>query len=155
VIVMPAYPIPIVVDSTDRSDTARPAEPARPSGRLWLDIKPITDQQLFIDGYYVGTTGELGPGLELAAGPHSIELRAAAFEPLRFNVSIAANRTLTYRESLKPAAGAPDAPEPARAIAAAPSTLYVIPGCYAGNVAPEAASLPKGCDRSRMTTLQP
>jgi hypothetical protein len=31
--------------------------------------------------------------------------------------------------------------------------LFVIPGCYAGNVEPDRANLPEGCDPGRMTTL--
>ena len=48
------------------------------------------------------------------------------------------------------------APEPAASPVAAPAdsgTLYVIPGCYAGNVRPDAQRLPKGCDPARTTIV--
>jgi hypothetical protein len=38
-------------------------------------------------------------------------------------------------------------------VQAAPVTLYVIPGCYAGNVRPEQAALPKGCDAAKVKTI--
>jgi hypothetical protein len=34
-------------------------------------------------------------------------------------------------------------------------TLYVIPGCYVGNVPPANMKLPAGCDLSRLTTYTP
>jgi hypothetical protein len=34
-----------------------------------------------------------------------------------------------------------------------PTTLYVIPGCYAGNVPPAVGALPTGCDAARLTTI--
>jgi hypothetical protein len=34
-------------------------------------------------------------------------------------------------------------------------TLYVIPGCYVGNVPPKDVKLPPSCDLAKMTTFTP
>ena len=36
-----------------------------------------------------------------------------------------------------------------------PKTIYVIPGCYAGDKPPRPEWLPRGCDRSRMRVIPP
>jgi hypothetical protein len=138
-----------------------PREAPRPAaGTLWLDVTPAAPMQVFVDGYYIGTTDELGTSLELEAGPRRLELRAAGYEPLAFGARIEANRTLTYRETLRrreeaaPATSPPVptvAPPDARVL---PMTLYVIPGCYAGNVPPTSAMLPTGCDVSGVQQLR-
>lgn len=48
-------------------------------------------------------------------------------------------------------------PEPAAApfVPSGDRTIYMIPGCYVGNVSPEKVSLPRGCDRSKVTTYTP
>ena len=33
--------------------------------------------------------------------------------------------------------------------------MYVIPGCYLGNVSPKNVTLPPGCDISKLTTITP
>ena len=33
--------------------------------------------------------------------------------------------------------------------------MYVIPGCYLGNVSPKNVALPAGCDLSKLTTIRP
>ena len=33
--------------------------------------------------------------------------------------------------------------------------MYLIPGCYMGNVPPQEVKLPAGCDASRVTTIKP
>jgi hypothetical protein len=76
-------------------------------------------------------------------------VHADGFETLVFNASIGAGRTITYRAALKPLEGATLPP------AAAPSTLYLIPGCYLGNVPPDQVKLPENCDLSRLITRKP
>lgn len=49
-----------------------------------------------------------------------------------------------------------EAPPPPPFVAPTGSrTLYVIRGCYLGNVKPEAERLPPGCDISKMKTYTP
>jgi len=65
-------------------------------------------------------------------------------------VRIPVDGTITYDVTLKPIAAAPSsspapvAPTPSSA--PAPATIYVIPGCYVGNVPPQQVTLPAGCD---------
>ena len=60
----------------------------------------------------------------------------------------------------EPPAAAPavEVPEPVSPPFVAPTgsrTLYLIPGCYLGNVPPEADRLPAGCDITRLKTYAP
>jgi hypothetical protein len=127
------------------------------AGRLTLDVEPGGDQQIFVDGYYVGTAVELGGQLELEAGPHVIEVRAAGHEALRVPINIAAGRSITYRDSLRATSETvkPEAapPVPAPVAPAAPMTGYIIPGCYVGNVPPAEVTLPENCDVSRVIRI--
>jgi hypothetical protein len=43
--------------------------------------------------------------------------------------------------------------EPASPVSSTP--IYLIPGCYLGNVAPESARLPASCDTKRVVTVAP
>ncbi len=146
-----------------------PAAPA-PPGRVFIDAQPEASAQLFIDGYYVGTPADHPDGIELPAGPHALEIRAPGFDAVATSLQIAAGRAITYRAALAATstAGAtvprPTAPgerhaEPAAADpagrASGPATFYMIPGCYMGNVAPEDAGLPAGCDPAKAVTVRP
>jgi hypothetical protein len=129
----------------------------RRTGTLYLDIQPAS-VQLFVDGYYVGTTDDVNGSLSLEAMPHRLEFRAPGHEPLALDVNIPADRATTYRGALKPLqsatrADAPPATAP-EADTTAPTTFYVIPGCYVGNVPPKDAGLPATCDESRAVTVQ-
>jgi hypothetical protein len=53
-----------------------------------------------------------------------------------------------------PRAQAPDAAPSAAPAALAPVTLYVIPGCYAGDRPPVDGILPAGCDVAKMRTVR-
>jgi hypothetical protein len=115
---------------------------------LRLEVQPEAVLQLYVDGYYVGTPDDFNRELELEAGPHTIEIRAPEYETFQFDVNIAPYRLVTYRGSLK-AANAPPPPGPA------PTTFYLIPECYVGNVPPKDAGLPATCDQSRVITFKP
>jgi hypothetical protein len=138
-------------------DSSKPPE-QNLTGRLRLDVQPGGALQLYVDGYYVGTSVDLQNELELAAGPHKIEIRAPGYETLALDVTIAPSRSITYRGALNVAATKPAAersvPTPADLPPAPPSTLYLIPGCYLGNVPPEDAGLPATCDESRVITFR-
>jgi hypothetical protein len=130
------------------------AEPLVSTGRLVLDVQPGTTQ-VFADGYYVGASGDLTGttgGLVLETGPHKIDLVAPDHEQVVFNVKIAPNQFLTYRQVLKPTAapGLATASTPR----SAPATFYLIPGCYMGNVPPQEANLRSNCDPARAITFQ-
>jgi len=127
-----------------------PSEPVeRPAmGRLILDIAPAT-AQIFVDGYYVGVPEDFsagGGGGLLEAGPHHIDVSADRHEPVAVELMISGTHTVTYRASLKAL------PPPA---AVPPTTFYLIPGCYMGNIPPKDARLPPTCDQTRAVTWRP
>jgi len=62
------------------------------------------DAQVFVDGYYMGIADDFdGPTqhLNLTAGPHQIEIRAAGYQPIAFNVNVQPGRTITYRAPIQ------------------------------------------------------
>jgi hypothetical protein len=127
-----------------------------PTGTLRLELQPGVVPQVFVDGYYVGTLDDVNGELTLDPGPHGLELRADGYESLAFGVQISAGRSITYRGTLNALTVAP--PPVARVAASQlppPATIYVIPGCYVGNVPPRDAKLPASCDTARATTLAP
>lgn len=132
-----------------------PPLPVSDIGYLRLEVEPAPLLQIYVDGVYVGTPADHRGELELRAGPHRIEVRAPGHEPLTFDVRVEAERGITYRGDLRPI-GAPSSPPAPPIVAPTGSkTLYVIPGCYLGNVAPDKDRLPAGCEISRMKTHAP
>ncbi|MEO7135547.1 MAG: hypothetical protein ABI024_15165 [Vicinamibacterales bacterium] len=134
--------------------------PPPPMGALRLEVEPKESLQIFVDGVYVGTPADLGDEIELAPGTRRIELRAPGHRTLTFTAEIADGRLITYRGSLESVA--PSAPRtyappalPAPAAPAGSRVIYVIPGCYLGNVSPKNVALPAGCDVSKLTTISP
>lgn len=139
---------------------APPVPPAPPMGALRLEVEPKESLQIFVDGVYLGTPADLGDELELAPGTRRIELRARGYRALTFSAEIVDGRAITYRgsldrvELLEPSAPSTSAPV-APAAPAGSKVMYLIPGCYLGNVSPKHVSLPPGCDISKVTTLSP
>ena len=125
-----------------------PSAPA--NGMLRLSGTP-TAALVFVDSYYVGTVGDIEDrrALELAAGPHRIEIRAPEYESVMFDVRIVSNETITYRAALT--ASRPSVA--VRVVPAGPSRMYVIPNCYLGNMPPRAGRLPPGCNIKRVEVL--
>lgn len=138
-----------------------PAEPLPPMGALRLDVEPKESLQIFVDGVYVGTPADLGDELELAPGTRRIELRARGYRTVTFSAEIVDGRSITYRGTLERSESVTPVPpvEPAaQAPPAAPAgskTMYMIPGCYLGNVSPKNVALRPGCDISKLTTITP
>jgi hypothetical protein len=129
-------------------------------GALRLEVEPRESLQIFIDGVYVGTPADLGDEIEIPPGTRRIELRAPGYRTLTFTAEIADGRSITYRGSLErfpdsPAAAAAPAAPAARVAPAGSRVMYVIPGCYLGNVSPKNVALPEGCDISKLTTISP
>ena len=75
-----------------------------------------------------------------------IDISATGYEPVAVEVRVAPGQSITYRAALKAL------PPPA---AVPPSTFYLIPGCYMGNVSPKDAHLPPSCDHRLATTWKP
>ncbi len=160
--VIPTYPyygspsmqVVVTQPSATYTTPAPPLPPPSDSGRLRLEVEPASLLQIFVDGVFVGTPADLGSELNLRTGPHRIEIRAPGYETLVFDTRIEADRTITYRGELKSTGAKAPAP-PAFVAPAGSRTLYVIPGCYLGNVRPNADQLPQGCDLGRMKTHAP
>jgi hypothetical protein len=135
-------------------DTAPPPAPVPPPieppapGRLVLYVEPAT-AQVFADGYYIGVSDDFSPaqgGAPIEAGVHRIDISAPGHEPAVVDLRITPGRLVTYRASLKPL------PPPT---AAAPTTFYLIPGCYMGNIPPKDVHLPDTCDQTLAVTWRP
>ena len=158
------YGMPSFLDPYYRgphTETIYPQRPHELVARGGLVLQTIPDMaQVFVDGYYVGLAEEFGlhgKAMDIAAGTHRIEIRAAGYETLAFTVKIAPNDIVRYRGDMQPldalARPTPVA-APAPAVASRPAaakSFYVIPNCYAGDKPPSSA-LPKGCDLKNLQT---
>jgi len=153
--VTPPPPTPVV---TPIAAPPAPEPPAEPMGILHLDVEPEESLQIFVDGAFIGTPADLGDEIGLAPGTRRVEFRARGYKPQAINVEIVEDRTITYRGALERVETAPAAlPAPAVVRPAAPGsrTMYMIPGCYLGNVSPKDINLRPGCDISKLTTITP
>ena len=137
---IPSAPSPAVTPQTS------------PIGRVHFDVAGAIDPQVYVDDYYVGMMSDfVGGEVPLDAGTHTIELREDTFESLRVDLRVPADGVITYRGAMRPIQverlerlerlERPESPPP--------TTIYMIPGCYIGNVPPREASLPAGCDPAR------
>jgi PEGA domain len=124
-----------------------------PYGTLRVEVLAAAAAQVYVDGYYAAMADQAAAGLDLEPGPHRVEVRAAGYEPLTFDVRVTPNQVITFRDAMRPLASTAAAPQPAPK-AAAPSTFYVIAGCYVGNVPPVSAKLPEGCDAKNVQTFK-
>jgi hypothetical protein len=108
------------------------------------------DPQVFVDGYYAGLFSDVAGELRLDAGAHVIELREEGYQNLRVPVNIQPNGSIRYDVGLRPIISEPlpTVPQTAEPTPTVPprTTIYVIPGCYVGNVPPRDVELPASCD---------
>ncbi|HEU5259617.1 MAG TPA: hypothetical protein VFU28_26705 [Vicinamibacterales bacterium] len=138
-----------------------PSPPNRATGRLLLSLRSGVDPQIYVDGYYVGLFSDVGGELILDAGAHTIELQEEGFRDARVDVRIPLDGTITYYVDMKPIDAvplpfsAPAAPASSTSPTAfpVPTTIYVVPGCYVGNVPPAQLKLPAGCDANGLVTF--
>jgi hypothetical protein len=161
-VVFVPYAAPVVVEREFVDEAARaPIIVEQPSlARLILDIHPPT-AQVFADGYYIGIPEDFrfaDGGAVLEPGPHRIDIIARGYEPVSFDVNLARGQSATFRHVLTPIMRAPQ-PAPDTAVKAPPAakpptTFYLIPGCYMGNVPPKEANLPATCDIARAVSVQ-
>ena len=122
------------------------------SGRLELDVEPRS-AQVYVDGFYVGTVDDFWrSGVTLPAGRHWVDLRSPGYEMLTIPVDIAA-RALGQPTRFRGVLTALHTPPPQAIPARRPETMYVIPGCYAGNRPPRQSTLARGCDVAGLYVL--
>jgi hypothetical protein len=79
-----------------------PSPPAE-AGNLRLLIDPPA-AQVYVDGIFFGTVEDAGSplaGLRIGPGVHRLEFTASGYETLTVDVSIEANRTITYRGEMR------------------------------------------------------
>jgi hypothetical protein len=84
------------------SPIVRGADDRRPVGGLQIDVEPRS-ALVYVDGWYIGGVDSFSGyfhHLELAAGPHVIELLASDYDPLSVEIQVIPGRTTTYRGSL-------------------------------------------------------
>jgi len=106
---------------------------------------------VYVDNVYKGTVDDLERLVTLDVGRRRVDLRARGYETLTFNVDVVADRSIAYRGSLAPILPV----VPSAIVPAIPKTLYVIPGCYAGDRLPDSRMLPPGCDAADVRTIPP
>ena len=75
------------------------------AGSVKLKVKP-RDAEVFVDGYFAGVVDDFDgvlQALKLDSGAYNIEIRKPGFEPLRFDVRVQPDRSITFRGEMKPA----------------------------------------------------
>ncbi len=93
-----AYPAP-----PPGSVQVQPGQGQADMGGVSFEITPST-AEVFVDGSYVGTTGEFTPQtqpLGLTPGRHRIEIRAPGYRTMNFDVDTVAGQVLPYQGALQ------------------------------------------------------
>ena len=92
----------------------------------------------------------------LEPGPHGIDIIARGYVRVSFDVNLTRGQSAAFRHILTPIMRAPQpAPDAVKAPPAVqPVTIYLIPGCYVGNVPPKEANLPATWDIFRAVSVQ-
>lgn len=116
------------------------------TGLLRLEVTPASGLDYYVDGVFIGSSSTLGTEFELNAGARRLEIRAAGYKSLVFDVRIAVGRETVLRAVMEPIT------QPQPPAAAGNRTMYIIPGCYVGNAPPSANRLRPGCDIEKLVT---
>jgi PEGA domain len=121
-------------------------------GTLQLEVEPRS-AQVYVDGFYLGTVEDFErTGMALPVGRHRVDLREPGHETMTIPVEITAwadGQPTRFRGVLQALR-----PEPPPVVLPHRSeTMYVIPGCYAGNRPPRQSSLAQGCDLALLKVL--
>jgi len=80
-----------------------PLDSDLPTGGLRLKVTP-RDAEVFVDGYYAGRVDDFDGArqqLKITRGPHRIELKAAGYETVTFDVTVIPGESTTYKTDLK------------------------------------------------------
>jgi hypothetical protein len=76
------------------------------TGGLRLDVEPES-AEVFVDGYYAGVVDDFNGRLHhlnLAPGPHHVEVFAPGYQPLAFDLLIQRHHTARFSATLAPSA---------------------------------------------------
>jgi hypothetical protein len=101
----PAYSYPDPAYGYPDQPYANPA--GVENGAISFTITPA-DALIYVDNKYVGIASSFSSGsqpLSLPAGSHRIEVLAAGYVPMAFNVNVIAGQVVPYQGSLKPTSG--------------------------------------------------
>src|SRR5262245_10019573 len=87
------------VEEPGAAQAAEPVQYVPPSsppayGTVRVEVLAAAPGQVYVDGYYVATADQGAAGLDLEPGPHRVEVRAAGYEPLTFDVRITPNQVI-------------------------------------------------------------
>jgi hypothetical protein len=72
-------------------------------GGISFEVDPY-DADLYVDGEYVGVVNDFGPNaqpLTLRAGMHLVEIQAAGYEPITFDVNVIPGQVIPYRGAMR------------------------------------------------------
>jgi len=99
-----AYPYPVPVYGYGAPSAPVYITPSSPMyGSISLEISP-SDADVFVDGQYVGQVRDfdgIGAPLTLTPGRHRVELTAAGYEPLSFDVNVVPGQVVPYRGDMQ------------------------------------------------------
>ncbi len=140
-----------IVDARQHALPPPVAPPQPTKGSVAFVVQPGS-AEVRVDGYYVGTADEFDGTrrtLMLDPGPHTIELSETGYETMRFQVMADASQPIVYRRELTRVAPPQSPPTPQAQADWKPSPMWVVPGCYMGNVPPKEAGLPASCDAAK------
>jgi hypothetical protein len=96
------FPTGTAFESGFTTSTVDPIVIDGPSGALRLKVQP-KNADVYVDGYYAGIVDEFSgtfQHLSLRPGPHHIEVRAAGYESLSFDIDTQVHHTTVYRGEL-------------------------------------------------------
>jgi PEGA domain len=72
-------------------------------GSVRLKVKP-REAEVYVDGYFAGRVDDYDGAfqhLNLATGPHHIQVQSPGYDPLEFDVNIQVDQNITYRGELQ------------------------------------------------------
>jgi len=127
-----------------------PAADDRPLGFLTLRVQPRS-AEVFVDGAFAGIVDDFGGrgARQIPAGTHRVEIVAAGFETLTFDVRVPEHDTVTFTRELTPAVERP-AQEPT---VVPHKALYIVPRCYIGDRPPQTTDMPAGCSLADLRVI--
>jgi hypothetical protein len=142
----------------DHPNRASPAHVGVPLPRIGLPLPPIglrpPAQQQHRSRHHRGRSFAPWPVMYVMVEPYPSVVAQQAVQPApavtqpSFKGSL--DQAIAYRHEMRQI----DQPITVTTLQKTPTTFYLIPGCYMGNVPPKDAGLPATCDLSRTQTFR-